>query len=166
MKQFIVAIAVGLLAHVCTVDAQAQFGQKYFTSAHNGKTPTINKAQVHLPTVAPINSDTLTNSGFRDMFINTMGLKDVSVTIAATKVTGTRAAKATLEVSDDGVNWIRARSLYGSTTEKDSVMIADAAGTFYESMTLRNFYNKFLRVHVVGSNTQSTYLRAFATYKP
>lgn len=147
------------------VSAQGSFGQKYFTSSSNKKTPTLNKATPHLPTTIPLNSDTLTNAGTKYMFINAVGLEDLSVTVAATKATGTRVAKATLEVSDDGVNWIRARSLYGTSTPKDSVMITDAAGTFYESMALRGCQNKFIRVSVVGSGTQSTFLRAFATYK-
>ncbi len=168
MKKLIFAITGILLISTCLPDAQAQnkgsfFGQKYFKSAHNGKdAPTI--ANPNLPGTA-LNSDTLTNSGTRDAVLNVFPVKSVSVTLYVTKGTGTRTAKATLEASDDNVNWSRVRSIYGTAAPIDSMNIADASGTVVGIMLVKDFKHKYLRVHMAGSATQSTFFRALATYK-
>lgn len=166
------ALLFTLLLGVTLVSAEAQtsarYGQKYFTSKANGKTPTITNPATPA-TSAPIYSDTATATGSnisKYMQINAYPFQSVTVTVYATKSTGTRAGKFTLEGSDDGNTWARIRSLYGTASPCDSVVIADASGTIVGQMAVKNLGNRFLRVNYTTTNsTQVTFLKALATYK-
>lgn len=164
-------LCVGLTAFV-SPEAEAQnsgsYGQKYFTSSQNKKTPKITSPATPA-TSSPIYADTVVSTGTAVSeyeFINALPFQSTSVTVYLTKGTGTRAGKVTLEASDDGINYQRVRALYGTASPCDSVVVADASGTQIGLMAVKNFAHRFLRVnYTTGANTQTTYLKALATYK-
>ena len=165
MRKFLkIAICGAVLLAGTLIEAEAQSrsatsGQKYFTSVQNKKTPTITApATPHMSA----NGDTIT-TGTEYQTLSAATLKNLSVHLYATKGTGTRLGKTVLECSNDGNTWQRVKNVYGIAS--DSLAFVDAAGTAVGFVRITNFTERFLRAATTVTGTQSTYIKALATYK-
>lgn len=111
-------------------------------------------------------STTITNATTRCQTLNLVSYaENVRVSFLSSKGTGTKAGKITLEQSEDGINFIRLKSLPVSPITKDSTVFANVAGTQYDYIDTGIWKSRYLRACTVPTGTQVTYVTVIATVK-
>lgn len=155
MRKTILFLAVAFLLTVAQ-SAQAQYRgeggfQKYLTV-----TQAVDKPD----------STLITNATTRCQILNLVSYaENVRVTMLSLKATGTKAGKITLEQSEDGVNYIRLKSLPASPITKDSTVFTNTAGYQYDYIDTGIWKSRYLRACTVPTGTQTTYVKILATVK-
>lgn len=103
-------------------------------------------------------TDTLTNAATRDLTVKIPGAYNEVLTfqLNVVKISGTTAGSAYVQGSLDGVNYF---TLPGTDT------LTLANNNNFKSWVVAKSQYLHYRVHVVGSGTQSTQLKAWALYR-